>query len=106
MTTEAIDHWGAVQTSSQYRSQMAGGGLDELPLKPYTHAEDIPPRGAAAAVAVRGRHEGELIKPPGQRGAQARKIQCECGGDQIVGACLSSVRFLTPHNAPSYYNQS
>ena len=28
-----------------------------------THAEDIPPRGAAAAVAVRGRLEGRVIKP-------------------------------------------
>ena len=42
---------------------MAGGGLDELPLKSHTHAEDIPPRGAAAAVAVRGRPEGRVIKP-------------------------------------------
>ena len=72
MTTEAIDHWGAVQTSSQYRSQMAGGGLDELPLKPYTHAEDIPPRGAAAAVAVRGGLEGRVINPPSSKGGPSK----------------------------------
>ena len=47
---------------------MAGGGLDELPLKSHTHAEDIPPRGAAAAAAVRGRLEGRVIKPPNSKG--------------------------------------
>ena len=48
-----------------------------------THAEDIPPRGAAAAVAVRGRLEGRVIKPPNSKGGpkyiKRRKTTREIG---------------------------